>query len=154
MRFFKKYFEDEMETQFTGIYGSAVAFPNYTINAPLTTDSPLESTIDLNDMNNLQKRIVEIFQYFRGHRRGTTAFLAPENQKKFINLINRRIALSIAAGALIEDRNRELKEINHVQDAIIDLLSHYSRAFLVGWAGTGKSWIGIKNIKRCLQEGL
>lgn len=154
MRFFKKYFEDEMETQFTGIYGSAVAFPNYTINAPLTTDSPLERTIDLNDMKNLQKRIVEIFQYFRGHRRGTTAFLAPENQKKFINLINRRIALSIAAGALIEDRNRELKEINNVQDAIIDLLSHYSRAFLVGGAGTGKTWIGIKKIKRCLQEGL
>jgi superfamily I DNA and RNA helicase len=117
-------------------------------------DSPLEMTIDLNDMENLQKRIVEIFRYFRGHRKGTTAFLAPEMQKKFINLVNKRIALSISAGALIEDKNRELVEINNVQDTIIDLLSHYKRAFIVGGAGTGKTWIGIKKIQRCLQDGL
>ena len=117
-------------------------------------DSPLELTIDLNDMENLQKRIVEIFRYFRGHRKGTTAFLAPEMQKKFINLVNKRIALSISAGALIEDKNRELVEINNVQDTIIDLLSHYKRAFIVGGAGTGKTWIGIKKIQRCLQDGL
>ena len=75
-------------------------------------------------------------------------------QKKFINLVNKRIALSISAGALIEDKNRELVEINNVQDTIIDLLSHYKRAFIVGGAGTGKTWIGIKKIQRCLQDGL
>lgn len=154
MRFFKKYFEEELEMQFAGVYGNAVAFPNYVIDFPLTIDSPLELTIDLNDMENLQKRIVEIFRYFRGHRKGTTAFLAPEMQKKFINLVNKRIALSISAGALIEDKNRELVEINNVQDTIIDLLSHYKRAFIVGGAGTGKTWIGIKKIQRCLQDGL
>ena len=154
MRFFKKYFEDELEMQFAGVYGNAVAFPNYVIDSPLTVDSPLEMTIDLNDMENLQKRIVEIFRYFRGHRKGTTAFLAPEMQRKFINIVNKRIALSISAGALIEDKNRELVEINNVQDTIIDLLSHYKRAFIVGGAGTGKTWIGIKKIQRCLQDGL
>lgn len=154
MRFFKKYFEDELEMQFAGVYGNAVAFPNYVIDSPLTVDSPLEMTIDLNDMENLQKRIVEIFRYFRGHRKGTTAFLAPEMQRKFINIVNKRIALSISAGALIEDKNRELVEINNVQDTIIDLLSHYKRAFIVGGAGTGKTWIGIKKTQRCLQDGL
>ncbi len=154
MRFFKKYFEDELEMQFAGVYGSAVAFPNYVIDSPLTVESPLEMTIDLNDMNDLQKRIVELFRYFRGHRKGTTAFLAPEMQRKFINLVNKRIALSISAGALIEDKNRELIEINNVQDTIIDLLSHYSRAFIVGGAGTGKTWMGIKKIQRCLYDGL
>lgn len=153
MRFFKKYFEEELEMQYTGIYGSAVAFPNYVINSPLTVDSPLEATIDLNDMSDLQKRIVEIFRFYRGHRRSSASFLAPEMQRKFINLVNKRIALSISAGALIEDKKRELVEINNIQDAIIDLLSHYPRAFIVGGAGTGKTWIGIKKIKRCLQEG-
>lgn len=154
MRFFKKYFEEELEMQFAGVYGNAVAFPNYVIDSPLTVDSPIEMTIDLNDMDNLQNRIVEIFCYFRGHRKGTTAFLAPEMQKKFINLVNKRIALSISAGALIEDKNRELIEINNVQDTVIDLLLHYPRAFIVGGAGTGKTWIGIKKIQRCLQGGL
>jgi superfamily I DNA and RNA helicase len=153
MRFFKQYFEDELEMQFAGIYGNAVAFLNYKIDSPLTVDSPLELTIDMEDMSNLQKRVVEIFRYFRGHRKGTTSFLAPEMQKKFINLVNKRIALSISAGALIEDKKRELIEINNIQDTVIDLLAHYPRAFIVGGAGTGKTWIGIKKIKKSLQEG-
>ena len=68
-------------------------------------------------------------------------------------MINKRIALSIAAGALIEDKDRELAEINQTQDVVIDLLSHYPRAFIIGGAGTGKTWIGIKKIKRCIAEG-
>lgn len=153
MRFFKKYFEDELETQFSGIYGSAVAFPNFVIDAPLTVSSPLELTIDLNDMPNLQKRIIEIFRFYRAKKKSTTSFMAPDTQKKFINLINKRIALSISAGALIEEKDRELNEINSIQESIINLLTHYPKAFIVGGAGTGKTWIGIKKIQRCLQEG-
>lgn len=153
MRFFKKYFEDELEMQFAGTYGSAVAFPNYVIDDPLTVSSPLEITIDLNDMSNLQNRIVEIFHFYRVKRKGTTSFMAPDTQKKFINLINKRIALSISAGALIEEKDSELREINSIQESIINLLVHYPKAFIVGGAGTGKTWIGIKKIQRCLQDG-
>ncbi|MDE6285082.1 MAG: NERD domain-containing protein/DEAD/DEAH box helicase, partial [Bacilli bacterium] len=153
MRFFKKYFEDELEMQFVGVYGSAVAFPNYVINTPLTVSSPLEITIDLNDMSNLQNRIIEIFRFYCTKRNKSTTFLSPDTQRKFINLINKRIALSIAAGALIEEKERELSTINIVQDSIINLLTHYPKAFIVGGAGTGKTWIGIKKIQRCLAEG-
>ncbi len=45
MRFFKKYFEDEVESQFSGVYGCAVVYPNYCINAPITIGSPMETTI-------------------------------------------------------------------------------------------------------------
>ena len=79
--------------------------------------------------------------------------MSPDSQRKFISLINKRIALSIAAGALIEDKARELAEINHIQDVIIDLLTHYPRAFIIGGAGTGKTWIGIKKIIRCICSG-
>lgn len=154
MRFFKKYFEEEMEMQFGGIYGSAVAFPNYVIDSSLTVSSPLDITIDLNDMSNLQTRIIEIFHFYRAKRKSVNSFMAPEMQKKFINLINKRIALSISAGALIEEKNREIDEINGIQESIIDLLVHYPRAFIVGGAGTGKTWIGIKKIQRYLRDGL
>lgn len=153
MRFFKKYFEDEVEAQYSGIYGCAVAYPNYCISAPITIGSPMETTIDLTAMDSLQKRITEIFRYFRGLRRGGATFLSPDSQKKFISVINKRIALSIAAGALIQDKERELLEINRTQDTVIDLLTHYSRAFIVGGAGTGKTWIGIKKLLRCVQSG-
>ena len=153
MRFFKKYFEDEVETQFSGVYGNAAAYPNYCINTPMTVSSPLELTIDLLNMNNLQKRITEIFRYFRNKNRTGSSFLSPDSQKKFINVINKRIALSVAAGALIQDKERELLEINRTQDTIIDLLAHYPKAFIVGGAGTGKTWIGIKKILRCMSSG-
>ena len=153
MRFFKSYYEEELETRFPGIYACAVAFPNYNIDSPITVDSPLEITIDMNDMSDLQRRITEVFQYYQGARAGGSSFLAPDAQKKFISLINKIIALSISAGALIEDKQTELVEINRTQDTIIDLLSHYPKAFIVGGAGTGKTWIGIKKIERCMLEG-
>jgi hypothetical protein len=153
MRFFKRYYEEEVESQFPGVYGCAVAYPNYCINAPITTGSPMETTIDLNDMGSLQRRVIEIFRYFRGQKKGGSSFLSPDAQKKFISVINKRIALSISAGALIQDKERELFEINRIQDTVIDLLVHYPRAFIIGGAGTGKTWIGIKKLMRCAQSG-
>ena len=153
MRFFKRYYEDELETAYPGIYGNAVAFPNFAVSSPITIESPLALTIDAKDMGNLQRRIVEIFRYFNVKKGGRSSFMSPDSQKKFINLINKRIALSIAAGALIEDKERELAEINQTQDVVIDLLTHYPRAFIIGGAGTGKTWIGIKKINRCIAEG-
>jgi hypothetical protein len=153
MRFFKKYYEDEVESQFSGVYGCAVACPNYSINAPITVGSPMETTIDLSAMNDLQKRVTEIFRFFRAQRRDASSFLSPDAQKKFINVVNKRIALSISAGALIQDKERELLGINRTQDTVIDLLAHYPRVFIVGGAGTGKTWIGIKKIIRCVQDG-
>ena len=153
MRFFKDYYEDEVEAQFTGVYGCAVAYPNYIINSPITISSPMETTIDLSAMNDLQKRVTEIFRYFRNQRRGASSFLSPDSQKKFISVVNKRIALSISAGALIQDKERELLEINRTQDTVIDLLAHYPKAFIVGGAGTGKTWIAVKKITRCVQGG-
>lgn len=148
MWYFKKYYEEELEIKYRGIYGCAAAFPNFVINEPLTVESPMETTIDLNNMDNLQKRIVEIFRYFKIRNYGESSFFAPDSQEKFIKLINKRIALSICAGALIQDKEKELSEINRTQDTVIDLLTHYPRAFIIGGAGTGKTWIGLKKIKR------
>lgn len=153
MRFFKRYYEDELETAYPGIYGNAVAFPKFAVSSPITVESPLALTIDIEDMGNLQTRIIEIFRYFNVKRGGHASFMAPDAQKKFISLINKRVALSVAAGALIEDKERELAEINQTQDVVIDLLTHYPRAFIIGGAGTGKTWIAIKKIKRCLLSG-
>lgn len=153
MRFFKRYYEDELETAYPGIYGNAVAFPKFAVSVPITVESPLALTIDIEDMGNLQNRIIEIFRYFNVKCDGRASFMSPDAQKKFIGLINKRVALSVAAGALIEDKERELAEINQTQDVVIDLLMHYPRAFIIGGAGTGKTWIGVKKIKRCLLSG-
>ena len=153
MRFFKQYYEEELETLFSGVYGNAVAFPNFAVTAPLSVESPLALTIDMEDMSNLSKRIVEIFKYFNVKKNGNATFFSPDNSKRFIDLINKRIALSIAAGALLEEKERELTTINQTQDVVIDMLTNYKRAFVVGGAGTGKTWIAIKKLRRAAATG-
>ena len=93
MRFFKNYYEEELEAKFPGTYGSAVAFPNFCVNSQLSDSAPLELTIDMNSLQNLQTRIVEIFRYYKNDNLGRSFFFAPDSQKKFISLINKRIAL-------------------------------------------------------------
>lgn len=153
MRYFKDAYKEEYDMDFPGIYGNAVAFPMYSIQEPLTVDSPLALTIDLDDMGHLETRIKEIFQYFLNDRKKKTTFLSPEARKKFIQLVNKRVVLSLSTGALLADREAQMAEMDQIQDTVIDLLAHYPRAFLAGGAGTGKTWIAIKKVRRCIQSG-
>ena len=151
MWFFKQYYEEESGRQFNGVFGSAAAFPNYVIPAVLHVSAPRETSIDLADMGNLRKRITEIFQYFQTTR--TNGFLSDHTRKLLLALINKRVALSVSAGALLRDKDREFARMDIVQDAVLDLLVHYPRAFIVGGAGTGKTWIGLKKMRRCILGG-
>lgn len=151
MRYFKEYFEEELEVEYNGCYGYAVAFPLFSVDSPITVSSPLELTIDIKNMKALKARINAIFHYMKPST-GKARFLSKEQSEKFIKLIDRRITLSVAAGSLISYKEKELAAINRVQDSIIDLLIHYPHAFIVGGAGTGKTWIAIKKLKKAALE--
>jgi hypothetical protein len=144
MHYFRKYYQKETLTNFRGTFGMAVAFPFFSVGVDLENDAPKELTIQLSDMNNLDYKIRELFHYWGGKNGGS--FLSDEQAKKFINLVNRRVALSIAAGALIPITSKKLESINLIQDSIITLLENYKRVQIVGGAGTGKTWIAIKKL--------
>ena len=155
MHYFLKYYQKETLTNFRGTFGMAVAFPFYSIGVDLENDAPRELTIQLSDMTNLDYKIRGLFHYWGGKNGGS--FLSDEQSNKFIGLVNRRIALSIAAGALIPITSKKLENINLIQDSIITFLENYKRAKIVGGAGTGKTWIAIKKLiqqsklgKKCL----
>ncbi len=147
MRHFYNYFVEEFNQTFNGVYGSAVAFPRYVIDSSLSQEAPLELTIDLRDMNNLANKINEIFHYWKNKRNITIPFSA-EQRKRFINVINKRISLAAAAGALIPIKQKEFSKIDFVQDSVIDILYHYPQVQIVGGAGTGKTYIAIKKAIR------
>ena len=155
MHYFRKYYKKETLTNFRGTFGMAVAFPFFTVDVDMENDAPKELTIQLGDMENLDQKIRELFHYWGGKNGGS--FLSNEQAKKFVNLVNRRIALSIAAGALIPITSKKLENINIIQDSIITLLENYKRVQIIGGAGTGKTWIAIKKLiqqnalgKKCL----
>ena len=97
MRHFYKYFHEEFHQSFNGTYGFAVAFPWYSADNIISSSSPRELTIDMSDMGNLQKKVNSIFHYWKNKRNLHIPF-SPEQRKRFISLVNKRISLSAAAG--------------------------------------------------------
>ena len=152
MRHFHKYFIDEFNQNFNGVYGFAVAFPRYAIDSPLAQEASLDITIDLNDMQNLRDKINKIFHYWKNKRNITIPFSA-EQRSRFISVINKRISLAAAAGALIPIKEKEFSKIDFVQESILDCLYNYKQVQIVGGAGTGKTFIGIKKAIRESIEG-
>lgn len=152
MRHFHKYFREEFHQSFNGAYGFAVAFPWYSSEKIISSSSPRELTIDKSDISSLQQKINEIFHYWRNKRNLSIPF-SVEQRQRFISLINKRISLSAAAGALIPIKEKELSKINAVQDSIIDAMHNYKEMRFVGGAGTGKTYIGAKKAKQEAANG-
>ena len=50
-------------------------------------------------------------------------------------------------------RQKELDKVNRVQDNYIEFISNYNKAFIIGGAGTGKTWIGVKKAIKDYKEG-
>ncbi len=147
MRHFHDYYVNEFNQSFNGVYGFCVAFPRYAIDSQLAQEAPPELTIDLNDMNSLQTKINAVFHYWKNKRNISIPFSA-EQRSRFINAINKQISMSAAAGALIPIKEKEFLKIDFVQDSILDCLFNYKQVQIVGGAGTGKTFIGIKKAAR------
>lgn len=152
MRYFKDYFEKEFKQTYRGVYGSAVAFPMFVIDSKIAHNAPKELTIDKNDMPALHSKINQIFRYWKNNRNITTPF-TPEQRVKFLAAINKQISMGAAAGALIEIKEKEFAQINLVQDSILDCLQNYQQVRIIGGAGTGKTYIGMKKAKRDAAAG-
>lgn len=143
MRHFYNYFHEEFHQSFNGTYGFAVAFSWFSSEKIVGSESPREITIDMNDLFNLQQKINSIFHYWKNKRNLSIPF-SSDQRKRFIGLLDKRISLSAAAGALIPLREKELMKINLIQDSILDAVFNYRELRFVGGAGTGKTFIGVK----------
>ena len=142
-RYFYEQYRKEYNYNFQGIYGSIAIFPNFKINDPVLYDNnPKELVLDISDMSNLENCIQKAF--FIWKRAHSVYRFSQDQKQKFIDLINKRIAISAAAGALISDKEHELLTINRVQDNYIYMIKDYNKAFITGGAGTGKTWIALK----------
>lgn len=147
MYFYRNYYYEQYNQRYNGVYGFAVAFPNFNITSDFGPDAPKELTIDYNDMDSLGERINQLFHYWKGKQR-IRGFLVPDKIEKFINMINKSINLSIISGAMIEEQERKSKILNRIQDNYIEFINNYNKAFIVGGAGTGKTWIALKKAKQ------
>jgi thymidine kinase len=147
MRFFKKYYYEQYSQHFNGVYGYACAFPFYNVEEDMGPSAPKDLFIDHSDMTSLNDKINRVFHYWGAVRRGRS-FLVQETIKKFTNMINRKINISIISGAFLQQQERRLYVLNQIQNNYLDFIENYNQAFIVGGAGTGKTWMGLKKAKR------
>lgn len=152
MRHFHNFFHEEFHQSFNGAYGFAVAFPWYSSEKIISSSSPREVTIDITDVNNLKQKINAIFHYWRNRRNISIPF-STDQRRRFISLINKRISLSAAAGALIPIKEKEFIKINAIQDSILDAMYNYKELRFIGGAGTGKTFIGAKKAMQEAKKG-
>lgn len=152
MRHFYNYFHEEFHQSFNGVYGFAVAFPWYSSEKIISNGSPREITMDMNDLGKLKQKINMIFHYWMNERSLSVPF-SVEQRKRFISLVNKRISLSAAAGALIPIKEKEFIKINAIQDSILDAMYNFKQLRFIGGAGTGKTFIGMKKAIQEAAEG-
>lgn len=146
MRYFLNNYESIYNNEYKGVYGFMAAFPNYELksNVEQYFNQVPETTIDINDMENLEECIKKCFLYWNKKNNSLPELFVEESRKKLCEMFKRTYAIEASKGALIEYKKAELDKINEVQDNIINLLSNYNEFAMKGAAGTGKSWIAYK----------
>jgi len=150
MRYFLNYFRKEYYTNYNGIYGYGAAFPLFCINEDISPRVIDEIYIDFEDMDNIREKIYEMYMYWRSRR--SNYRINNETTKKFLKLIRKKVSISEAKGAVLNQKKKEIEKLNRIQDNLLDFIEDYKQLYIKGGAGTGKTWIGIKKIKRKLKN--
>lgn len=154
MYYFKDYYKEQYRFPFGGTYGAMVCFPNFIINNPSElSNRPAEVTIDCSDMDKLSEKIRKAFIFWKRKNR-TVANFSIEQKEQFRQLINKRIQISAACGALMEYQKPQFEIINRVQDNFVYFLRNYRRFFVNGGAGTGKTWVALKFVEEYRKANL
>lgn len=154
MYYFKDYFKEQYRFQFGGTYGAMVCFPDFVVeNASELSHRPAELTIDFSDMDNLSEKIRKAFIFWKRKNNAIVNF-SNEQKEQFHRLINKRIQISAACGALIKYQAPQFEIINRVQNNFVYFLRNYRRFFVNGGAGTGKTWVALKFVEEYRKANL
>lgn len=142
MYFFVQHFNAKYHREYSGIFGHAICFTNFSIPDDLGADAPKEIIIDAFDLNSLAKKITAVFNYYR--RDGK---YREQDSNDFRALIKLKRHYQITKGMLVKNREELFDAVNQVQDLYLSLVNGYKRALISGGAGTGKTFLAIKKAK-------
>lgn len=146
MYYFTETFENVNHLRYPGLYAAGAVFPYYNLNdetISLISDRNRECTIMFKDMSTIGEKVKRMFKMWSGSSFGHRIY-SNQSHDAMIELIKKKVAISAAAGALVEVKERELITINRVQDNYLYFLSNVRQFYIRGGAGTGKTWIAMK----------
>ncbi len=148
MYYFLEEFKRMYNKKYDGIYGYAAAFPFYNFY-PSTYDHNANrtTTINMTDLPNLRKKINDIFIYYDNKTKQERRISLDDN-KLFLELVNKTISITQIKGGHNLLLKKQIEELTRSQSVIVDLLVNFGKVIINGPAGTGKTYISYKLLKR------
>lgn len=144
MRYLVNEYERTYNQVFPGLYGYSAAFPLYSVsNLPIDNNSNMYMTIDINDIGNLQDKIISHFNYLK-KATGKSIYLTRSFKDDFTNMINKNITIYATQGGLNSQKSKELENENKIQNFFLDTISEFDKIVISGPAGTGKTYLALK----------
>jgi hypothetical protein len=133
----------------------AVAFPDIRYETAFQPDGPPEIVIDADDLDHLEARIREIFDWWAAHpeegRRGGAPGAIGMNALH--SLLGRDFEIPSPLQLQLAEDEREIIRLSDQQFAILDALRAQRRALILGVAGSGKTLLAAEQTRRMAEAG-
>jgi hypothetical protein len=123
--------------------GRAVAFPHVRVRESLGPQGPREIILDAGDLQQIERSISRLVEYWKPPQRLTDAQLARIRKLLVPSITVRRLLrdeLADAAAALVELTNEQYE--------ILDAIGGNRQALILGGAGTGKTLLAVERTRR------
>jgi hypothetical protein len=128
--------------------GRAVAFPHVRVRGSLGPQGPREIILDAGDLQQIERSISRLVEYWKPPQRLTDAQLARIRRLLFPSVTVRRLLpdeLADAAAALVKLTNEQYE--------VLDAIGGNRQALVLGGAGTGKTLLAVERTRRLADLG-
>jgi len=149
----KRHLSDFLASQIEGLSGGprvgrAVAFPHVRVQDGLGPQGPREIILDAGDLEQIERSIIQLVDYWKPPQRLTEAQLGRIRKLLLPSVTVKRLLredLADAAAALIELTNEQYD--------VLDAIKGNRQALILGGAGTGKTLLAVERVRRLADLG-
>ena len=133
----------------------AVAFPDIRYETALQPDGPPEMVIDADDLDRLEQRVRDIFDWWSAHPEEGRRGGAPTaiGMKALHALLGRDFEIPSPLQLQLAEDERQIIRLSQDQYDILDHLRAQRRALILGVAGSGKTLLAAEQARRMAAAG-
>lgn len=133
----------------------AVAAPDSVVREDIRMDCPAAIFIDMRHLDDLEARLVKIFEYWQKHTdRANKTMSGQAAVDALVNALVPQRALRPRIGDVFERERQKIEALTEQQFRILRGLQRNRRAVIVGGAGTGKTMLAMEKAQQLAEDGL